>query len=301
MQPAEEEEEEGQQGAESPTAAPASAVSYEQQHVHGVYESIAPHFSATRHKPWPRVAAFLRAQQPGAVGVDVGCGNGKYLGVNPDVALLGSDYSAALVGLARGRSWEGVDGGGGGGGAAMASEAVGVADGLALPFRLGQEGDEGKGCKGVDFAICIAVLHHLSTKDRRIGGVKAILECLKGDGGTAMVYVWALEQGSSRRGWDEGADQDRLVPWVMKAKPKPKPKPKLTKKGAPDSAATTSGSKPGESAAGDDQGGDKTYQRYYHLYKKGELEEDVVAAGGVVLESGYDQDNWWAIISRIKG
>jgi tRNA (uracil-5-)-methyltransferase TRM9 len=37
------------------------------------------------------------------------------------------------------------------------------------------------------------------------------------------------------------------------------------------------------------------YQRYYHLYRKGELETDIAAAGGVVLESGYEKDNWWAI------
>lgn len=75
------------------------------------------------------------------------------------------------------------------------------------------------------------------------------------------MYAWALEQGTSRRGWDEGSEQDTLVPWVMRSKGKP----------------------------------EATYQRYYHLYRKGELEEDVEAAGGVVLESGYEKDNWWVI------
>ena len=32
----------------------------EQQLVHSVYEEIAGHFSDTRHKPWPRVAAFIQ-------------------------------------------------------------------------------------------------------------------------------------------------------------------------------------------------------------------------------------------------
>ena len=41
--------------------------------------------------------------------------------------------------------------------------------------------------------------------------------------------------------------------------------------------------------------GDKTFLRYYHLYRKGELEGDIEQAGGVVLESGYEKDNWWAI------
>ena len=43
---------------------------------------------------------------------------------------------------------------------------------------------------------------------------------------------------------------------------------------------------------------EKTYQRYYHLYRKGELEEDVLHAGGVVLDSGYEKDNWWAIVGK---
>ena len=32
----------------------------ERQLVHSVYEEIAGHFSDTRHKPWPRVAAFIQ-------------------------------------------------------------------------------------------------------------------------------------------------------------------------------------------------------------------------------------------------
>ena len=43
---------------------------------------------------------------------------------------------------------------------------------------------------------------------------------------------------------------------------------------------------------------DRTYNRYYHLYQAGELERDVAAAGGSVIESGYEKDNWWAIAGR---
>ncbi|RYP68726.1 hypothetical protein DL769_005447 [Monosporascus sp. CRB-8-3] len=283
----------------APTTATA-AESYEERHVHSVYESIAPHFSSTRHKPWPLVAGFLCAQPPGAVGLDVGCGNGKYLGVNPDVVVLGSDRSAALVALARERGWEDRDRDRGGA-VAAASEAVAVADGLALPFRVGGGGsgggDGGSGTRrdaGVDFVICVAVVHHLSTRERRVEAVRALLECLREDG-RALVYVWALEQGSSRRGWDEGADQDQLVPWVMRTSNKAnKPRAKKKRK---DDDSDGGGDKEPTAAAGD-ANGDRTYQRYYHLYRKGELEEDVVAAGGTALDSGYEKDNWWVIAGR---
>lgn len=233
-------------------------VSYEDTHVHAVYEAIAPHFSATRHKPWPLVTQFLLSLPPGSVGLDIGCGNGKYLSVNPSLHMLASDRSPSLVGLA-----------------AAASAASGshnhnqvvvsapallvVADSLALPFR--------PGC--ADFVICIAVVHHFSTRQRRRDAMARMLACLVPRAGRALVYVWALEQAGSRRGWDEKSRQDRLVPWVTR------------KKGA-------------------DADADETYQRYYHLYREGELEEDAREAGGEVCESGYERDNWWAIL-RTKG
>lgn len=227
------------------SAGPASSGSnadlYEETHVHDVYEAIAPHFSATRHKPWPFVSAFLASQPPGSVGLDVGCGNGKNMGVNHDVVILGCDRSAALVALARdmwccsGRAFrqqqnqqqpapsrdkEEVKGMSvGGHGPVIAGADVAVADGLVLPFREGS----------ADFVICIAVIHHLSTKARRIDAIRQLLRCIRRrtdpvekheqgtKGGQILVYVWALEQSSSRRGWDEGGEQDLLVPWVMKA------------------------------------------------------------------------------------
>ncbi|GAO14211.1 uncharacterized protein UV8b_08066 [Ustilaginoidea virens] len=211
---------------------------FEAAHVHAVYESIAPHFSATRHSPWPLVSRFLRALPPGAVGLDVGAGNGKYAPVNPALHLLASDRSPALARLAR----------------AQRRAEVLLADSLALPYRAA--------C--ADFAICIAVVHHLSTRPRRQRALAALLRVLR-PRGRALVYVWALEQGSSsRRGWHAACPQDALVPWVVRAKG-----------GLPD----------------------QTYHRYYHLYREGELEEDVAAAGGVVCESGYERDNWWVIFT----
>ncbi|KAI1428835.1 uracil-5--methyltransferase TRM9 [Xylaria sp. FL1777] len=229
-------------------AAAQSPETYEAEHVHSVYESIAGHFSSTRYKPWPFIASFLRERvAPGAVGLDVGCGNGKYLGVREggDVHIIGSDRSPSLVGIARGRGFD-----------------VAVADGLALPFR--------PGC--ADFVLCIAVIHHMSTRERRVDALRGLLACLRREGGQALVYVWALEQSSSRRGWDANSEQDQLVPWVIKANQNKKDK---------------------ESAGGD--GVDATYERFYHLYREGELEEDMRAAGGRVVESGYERDNWWVI------
>jgi len=263
-------------------AAAQSPETYEQEHVHSVYESIAGHFSSTRYKPWPFIASFLRTRvTPGSVGLDVGCGNGKYLCVREarDVHLMGCDRSASLVAIAQ----DNVT-------LATANSKpdnkhevpeseklkdnfkndVVVADGLALPYRRG----------AADFVLCIAVIHHLSTRERRVEALRVLLECLRGDG-QVLVYVWALEQKSSRRGWDADSEQDQLVPWVMKANQNKK-----------DKESNVGGGGDASSASPDKN---TTYERFYHLYREGELEEDMRAAGGRVLESGYERDNWWVI------
>lgn len=54
----------------------------EKEHVYDVYEKIAPHFSNTRYKPWPKVEQFMNEIEKGSFVADIGCGNGKYLGCN---------------------------------------------------------------------------------------------------------------------------------------------------------------------------------------------------------------------------
>lgn len=169
--------------------------------------------------------------------------------MNPDVFIVASDRSVNLVSIA----------------AQHARHSVSVADSLNLPHPPAR----------FDFAISVAVIHHLSTPERRIAAIRALLEPLRPlsssslpKPGRALIFVWALEQKSSRRGWDESHEQDVMVPWVMKQK---------------------------QSATSKDSASEQTYQRYYHLYREGELEHDLVAAGGRVIELGYEKDNWWAI------
>ncbi|UQC74158.1 tRNA (Uracil-5-)-methyltransferase TRM9 [Colletotrichum lupini] len=274
-----------------------TAAAYESRHVHTVYEAIAPHFSSTRYKPWPLVASFLLSLPPGSVGLDAGCGNGKYIGVNPDLFIVASDRSANLVSLARRYQPPHFDAAAGpkkknkGGNKKVAADSeapatpapknqVLVADSLALPYRT----------SAFDFAISIAVIHHMSTRERRRAAVAALLSAVRPgtaaeQGGKALVMVWALEQGNSRRGWDAGAAQDQLVSWVTKGK-KEKPEGRGQEKEQDKERAAAEPAK------------DETFQRYYHLYREGELEEDVVEVGGRVLESGYERDNWWAIFCR---
>ncbi|MCJ1343239.1 tRNA methyltransferase, has a role in tRNA modification [Peltigera leucophlebia] len=232
----------------------AESEEYEDKHVHQVYEQIASHFSATRYKPWPIVEKFLLDLPDGSVGLDVGCGNGKYLGVNPKLFVIGSDRSSNLAKIASHNQ----------------PQVSVIADNLSLPHPP----------SSFDFAISIAVVHHLSTRTRRVGAISAILETLRPPTADlsvttpagspakarALIYVWALEQKHSRRGWDEHDEQDVMVPWVTKHQ--------------------------------DSNRASTMFNRYYHLFRQGELEEDIDQAGGVVETSGYERDNWWAIAVR---
>jgi ubiquinone/menaquinone biosynthesis C-methylase UbiE len=63
-----------------------------------VYDKIAEHFSNTRYKAWPRIEKFLMELEPGSLVLDVGCGNGKYIGVNQkNLLTIGTDRSKGLL------------------------------------------------------------------------------------------------------------------------------------------------------------------------------------------------------------
>uniref|UniRef100_A0A8C5RB86 Methyltransferase type 11 domain-containing protein n=1 Tax=Leptobrachium leishanense TaxID=445787 RepID=A0A8C5RB86_9ANUR len=154
----------------------------ERAHVHSVYEQIAPYFNDKRYKAWPKVQEFILAQESGSLIADIGCGNGKYLHINSQTFKVGCDYCSPLAESARSRGFE-----------------IMVCDGLNLPYRTG--------C--FDAALSISVIHHFSTKERRIRAIREISRILK-VGGKVMIYVWAKEQ--KRRKFEK---QDILVPWNL--------------------------------------------------------------------------------------
>jgi len=106
-----------------PTRVEGDAQSYENEHVHAVYEQIASHFSSTRYKascslcnkigqihnetqPWPIISNFLDSLPTGWIGLDAGCGNGKYLPLplnrpSGSVWTIGLDKSLGLLQFAR--------------------------------------------------------------------------------------------------------------------------------------------------------------------------------------------------------
>ncbi|KAJ3735447.1 S-adenosyl-L-methionine-dependent methyltransferase [Lentinula guzmanii] len=231
----------------------ANPLTYEDTHVHAIYEQIAPHFSSTRYKPWPVIAAFLSSLPTGWVGLDSGTGNGKYLPLpaeNPSrVWTIGLDRSLNLLKIARN--------------AGGVYREVVRADALDYPWRGGS----------FDYAISIATIHHLATHERRKQAIQRLLQAVSPSHGRILIYVWAVEQDNlSKReipdGDDHHADEqpgkDVFVPWVLSS----------------------------TSTVNDDRTAERVFNRYYHMFAKGELTQLVSdAAEEMGLHVGTKTEN----------
>ncbi len=269
----------------------------EKEHVRGVYDNISSHWSETRYKPWPKVVHFLanalRNNSDASLSTDVDNISAaqdssaskrvhnssspsslkmkQQLQQHPivlDVGCGNGKYLASAVMETRG------------------GYACGLDASLPLLNTAREKVKEIGDCEhfvdlgigdcvnipirdhSVDLCLSIAVLHHLSTEKRRARAITEIGRVLRKNTGKALIYVWALEQpADSKRVF---ASSDCLVPWQLRI--------------------------PGKSYANDTEG---TFQRYCHVYRKGELEELVenYASHLVRIESSYyDQGNWCVIL-----
>jgi tRNA (uracil-5-)-methyltransferase TRM9 len=163
------------------------ATMIEQLHVHNVYDKIAKHFDQTRYKPWPGVEQFLLSIEPGSFVLDVGCGNGKYLGIRDDCAMYGCDPCASLVDIAQSKYPK--------------AELV-VANGLSLPYKNAS----------MDVVISIAVLHHLSTIEARRQFLSEIKRVMRVSG---LLTVWSYD--AVMPSWIPMSTKgDYMVPWHNK-------------------------------------------------------------------------------------
>lgn len=175
--------------------------------VRRTFDRIADHFAKTRHSPWPEVREFLDAAPPGAVGLDLGCGNGRHaeLLARRVERTLCADASRELLGIARERLGTGTDPAGGNGGAndpAHGSAAVDYlqVDAAAIPLRSGS----------VDLALYVATLHHLPGRGRRIRSLDELARVLAA-GGRALVSAWATTHDR----FDRESGFDTTVDWTL--------------------------------------------------------------------------------------
>ncbi|CAG9463056.1 unnamed protein product [Pedinophyceae sp. YPF-701] len=286
----------------------ASPEALETAHVHEVYDAIAAHFSATRFSVWPRVREFLESPDlpANALIADVGCGNGKYFGVRRDAFVVGTDVSRGLAVQAAARlrggraaSWAA--------GETVTLADVAVADGLRGPLRSG----------AFDAVVSVAVIHHISTEERRVAFVREAVRLLR-PGGRGLLTAWATEQGDPRKlqKWRRleraaaagGLGADYFVPWHVPFHRVPAVG--VGGEGAGGGAAAEAARSAARGGSREGAGGVGTpgvdaekravvYNRFYHLFERGELTALVERAGGAVpLSEVYDRDNWVVVFQR---
>nr|XP_026496146.1 uncharacterized protein LOC113400712 [Vanessa tameamea] len=156
----------------------ARGAALERAYVHDVYEQAGEDDAPCA--PAPAVRSFLSDLEPGSLVCDIGCGNGKYLSVNPSVFAVGGDRCTRLATQAHHNNNEVV-----------------VCDNMCLPFR-----DE-----SFDAVLSIAVVHHFATVERRAMALRELARITR-IGGRLLLTVWAMEH--------EGRNfhsQDVLIPW----------------------------------------------------------------------------------------
>ncbi|KAL0391897.1 UNVERIFIED_CONTAM: tRNA (carboxymethyluridine(34)-5-O)-methyltransferase [Sesamum radiatum] len=272
----------------------------------------------------------------GSLVLDAGCGNGKYLGLNPNCYFIGCDISAPLINICADKGHE-----------------VLVADAVNLPYRSGYG----------DAAISIAVLHHLSTEIRRKKAVEELIRVVK-PGGLVLITVWAREQEDKAlvNKWTP-LNQKYLEEWIGPGSPRVRSSSSsFSLKSIPETEEncaveqlkdvdeesaektlheiTCSNSSDGHSpldstnkasslyqqeyfvpwhlpyhraevsgasvnavanglARKDDKKGAVVYDRYYHVFSEGELERLVSGVdGSVIVDRFYDKSNWCIILEK---
>lgn len=210
----------------------------ERENVQKVYDQIANQWDGTRYKAWPKVAEFIETYSKDSLIGDIGCGNGKNIFViNKSGGFgIGCDFSSSLVGICK-----------------QASMEVFVGDATGLPYRDSI----------FDAVLSIAVLHHISSRERRILLIRECMRVLR-IGGKGLFYAWALEQRGGRSG-HRFDTQDVLVPWHERG------------------------------------GEERVFQRYCHVYTEGELLGLFAELDWVEVElEYYDTGNWCIIARKIR-
>lgn len=177
----------------------------EEINVKQIYDKIANEFDNTRYRPWTCVENFLDSIPPNSNIGDIGCGNGKNMLYRKDCNNYGCDFSKNLVNICLQKNLNVV-----------------IGDILNIPYNDNI----------FDNTICIAVIHHLSSTEKRKKAIQELIRVTK-NGGKILILVWALEQESDSR--RKFVKQENMVDWK-------------------------------------DKKGNLLGKRYYYVFRKGELE-----------------------------
>ena len=111
-----------------------------------------------------------------------------------------------------------------------------------------------------DYSLSVAVIHHLSSDEHRLDAINELVRITKPKG-KIFIEVWAFEQEDANK--FDFNNQDVLVPF----------KDRIT--------------------------GKNLGNRYYHLFKKGELENIINNINNIsIIDSFYEKSNWCVVVQK---
>ena len=199
-----------------------------------IYDHFALHFNETRKAIWSNVKKFLDNIPKYSLIADIGCGNGKYTCYRQDIFVIANDICAPLLNTIDKNSNT----------YAYTYDCC-IADGLYLPYKN----------KSFQYAISIAVLHHISDYESRLKFITNIINILE-PGGKLLFTVWAQEQTIKKKWIWQGNNGDYLIPWL-------------------------------------DKYSKQTFYRFYHLFSYEEIKQFVNALENVIVcDIVFEKDNW---------
>lgn len=204
-----------------------------------VYNKIANHFSITRVNHWAGIYDFINSLPQYCLIVDIGCGNGKNM-LLKDKCFIGMDLSEQFCYICNERNLNTI-----------------TADNLHIPFRS----------NSFDYAISIAVIHHLKTEEHRLLCIKNIVNIVK-PGGQIFIQVWAFEQPHKTK--NKFIQQENMVQWKLQSK-------------------------------FSDQKKDEVLYRYYYVFKENELDALCNKIYNIkIINSFYEHGNWCIILEKLE-
>ena len=168
--------------------------------VQQMYDEIGTHFSRTRQKSygeegglnWPVTSKYLKLVEAGQSILDLGCGNGRLVSELPKgVRYLGTDFSKTLL-----------------------AEAKKLYPKQKFEYGNVVEPAMWKKLGKYDAIFCVAVLHHIPTREQQLFVLKEARAHLNKDG-FLYLTVWNLWQEKFlQHHLDSAALKERDEKWV---------------------------------------------------------------------------------------
>lgn len=155
--------------------------------VNNIYEKIAYHFNNTRTYYWFSIKEFILSFNNKSLLLDAGCGNGKNMLIRNDCLIIGLDNCNKLIEISNNKKLN-----------------VLLSNIKNIPFRNNL----------FDGVFCVAVIHHLETKENRLLAINELIRVTKSNG-KIFIQVWDKDIKKNNKFIKINNNNDYFVTWKL--------------------------------------------------------------------------------------